>query len=630
MFGLCLRRARKGARLVSAKRALLASAAVFAPLTFGLFGSGPADAACTQVGQDVTCTDTTSNYDSGAQANLNVTVQPGATVIGTGGSDAIRITSTTTGTLINNGVIDGFVTILSGTAGSDTFSNNGILKITDPTANLQVHSMAGTNFIQNASGTFFARVDAAGFNDGILSWSATLNGKLVVVVQPGTYTAVNTYASFINTLTGTTGNFSSVVSSSPFFTVALQPNGINLDLILTRIGLGSVQGMTPNQMAVGNALERSYSTTLTGNAATFYSNLLAAASVTVLDQLGGEGTSAAQTAAFNAASLFNNAMQGQGLFGSSLNGLSVTVPAAYADARPPGHDAFAALNAPPAAQPGGWRIWTAGFGASNSLQGEASTGSYDQSIQTAGGLMGVEWQAAPDFRVGAAGGASESTFSVRDLSTSGRLIGGHAGLYAVKNWSTYYAAASVSYARYDNKTERTIAGVGDTERASGRFAGDQVSGRLEVGWKTSYGRTNVTPFVAVEPAVLWQRGYTESGAGILGLSVASEQAMSLPVFVGVQFDGHYVAGEGAVLAPYSRASWVHELEPDRRVTGTFITVPGATFTVDGARAASDAVRLDNGVRLTFHARHSLFVNFGGEWSGRTQSYAATGGFRAAW
>ena len=27
---------------------------------------------------------------------------------------------------------------------------------------------------------------------------------------------------------------------------------------------------------------------------------------------------------------------------------------------------------------------------------------------------------------------------------------------------------------------------------------------------------------------------------------------------------------------------------------------------------------------------ALFANFGGEWSGRTQSYAATGGFRAGW
>ena len=84
--------------------------------------------------------------------------------------------------------------------------------------------------------------------------------------------------------------------------------------------------MTPNQRAVGNALEGSYSTTLAGNAATFYGNLLAATSVTVLDQLSGEGTSAAQNAAFKAGSLFNSAMQNQSLFGPNLNGLGAIVP----------------------------------------------------------------------------------------------------------------------------------------------------------------------------------------------------------------------------------------------------------------------------------------------------------------
>jgi uncharacterized protein with beta-barrel porin domain len=66
------------------------------------------------------------------------------------------------------------------------------------------------------------------------------------------------------------------------------------------------------------------------------------------------------------------------------------------------------------------------------------------------------------------------------------------------------------------------------------------------------------------------------------------------------------------------------------VGASFITVPGTTFTVDGARAASDAARLDTGAKLTFHGLHTLFANFSGEWSDRTQSYSATGGLRAAW
>jgi hypothetical protein len=326
-----------------------------------LAASPAAYGSCDQVGANVSCTGTTFNYNSGAQANLNVTVQPDATVIGNGGNDAIRFTSTTDGTLTNNGVIDGFVTISSGNAGSDTFTNNGVLKITDPTANIQEHSMAGTNFSQTANGSFFARVDSAGFFDGILSWSAALNGKLVIVVQPGTYGATTTYTQFINTVTGTTGNFSSITSSSPFFTAALQPNGNNRDLILSFIGFGAVQAMTPNQKAVGAALEGSYDpNTVSGNAATFYSNLLAATLVTVFDHLSGEGIGAAQNASFGAGSQFNNAIQDQSLFAFNPSGLSVIVQAYAPSARQRFEDAFAsAKKAPDEQQQGRWRIWRA-------------------------------------------------------------------------------------------------------------------------------------------------------------------------------------------------------------------------------------------------------------------------------
>jgi len=541
--------------------------------------------------------------------------------------------------ITNNAIVNGRIAL---SAGEDVLTNAGQITISSSSIPIAtgVFTIDFGDFVQTASGLLSLRVtSAAATRDSFTlttGGTATLAGTLRANVQAGLYGTTTVYANVLTAAGGRTGTFGSVVSSSPFFTASAAYTGTDVNLTLTRIGFGAVSGLTPNQQAVGNALNPGYATTLTGNAATLYSNLLAATSVTVLDRLSGEGTSAAQTAAFNAGSLFNNAMQGQGLFGPNLNGLSAVVPAQYADARPPGHEAFAALKGPPAAEPGRWRIWTAGFGANNSMRGESSTGSYSQSIQSAGGAIGAEWQVATDLRVGAAAGASESMFAVRDLTTSGRTTGGHIGFYAVKHWSAYYAAASVSYARFDNSTSRTIAGIGNTEHASGRFAGDQLGARLEIGRKHNLGPTNVTPFVAIEPTVLWQRAYTESSGGpggsngILGLTVASRTATSLPTFIGVQFDGRHITSEGAVLAPYSRVSWVHEFEPDRRVTGSFVTLPGATFTVDGARAASDAARLDTGARLAFRGGQALFANFGGEWSGRTQSYAATGGFRAGW
>jgi uncharacterized protein with beta-barrel porin domain len=554
-------------------------------------------------------------------------------------------------TIINNGYIQGQIALIgdsfSVTVGN-SLTNNGYIIAGDPAAFVAPSgiSIEGT-LINGPTGTFAIRV-APTFNDSFIATTIQLAGRLQIVVTPGLYNATTTYSQTSPVAFNTapvqicgcggvslTGTFSSVVSTSPFFTATADYSIANeVDVTLTRIPFGSVPGMTPNQRAVGNALEGSYSTALTGNAATFYSNLLATTTVTVLDNLSGEGISATQNAAFSTGSLFNNAMQTQGLFAPDFGSISIVVPPPqYAATRiAPGHDAFASLDktAPVAQQPGRFRIWSAGFGASQSLQGEASTGSYSQSIRSGGGVLGADWQAAPDLRVGAAVGASESSVSVASLSTSGRLSGGHVGLYAMKTWNAYYAAASVSYANYDNTANRTISGVGPGEQVSGRFGSDQVSARLELGWKQTYQRANVTPFVAIEPAVLWQRGFTETDSNILGLNVASQTVTSFPTFVGVQVDGRFLTPEGAVFAPYSRVSWVHEFEPARRVSAAFITLPGAAFTVDGARAASDAARLDAGAKLIFHRGQALFANFSGEWSGRTESYAATGGFRMAW
>jgi outer membrane autotransporter protein len=127
-------------------------------------------------------------------------------------------------------------------------------------------------------------------------------------------------------------------------------------------------------------------------------------------------------------------------------------------------------------------------------------------------------------------------------------------------------------------------------------------------------------------------GYTEAtttggGPGILGLNVASRTTTSLPTFLGLQVDTSTVFSNGAALAPYARASWVHEFEPNRQLAATFVSVPTAGFTVDGARAARNAARLDAGMKFVIDSSRSLFANLMGELGGGGSSYAATAGFR---
>jgi outer membrane autotransporter protein len=412
---------------------------------------------------------------------------------------------------------------------------------------------------------------------------------------------------------------------------------------LTRTPFGAVAGLTRNQQAVGNALEGAYAMTLTGAAATLYTNLLMTGTPNALSQLSGEGITAAQNAAFATGRMFDSLMMDQGAFwrsGETADSEGVTyreAPLAYAaEKKKPTPAAFKALKAPPLAyQPRNWRVWTGGFGGVQSFNGDAIVGSADARTSAAGGAMGFDYQVDPTRLVGVAVGGSESHFSVPDRATSGNLLGGHVGAYGVATWGALYAAGILSYSRFDNDVRRTIAGVGPTETATGRFASDLFGARLEVGRSYALQWLNVTPFAAVQTSTLWQRGFTETSTaaglpGILGLTSQSQTTTSLPTFLGVQLDTRLALANGTVWSPFLRAAWVHEFNPDRSIANSFVSIPGTLFAVDGARAWSDALKVNAGTRVALNQSTSLFASFDGEFANSGQSYAGRGGIRFSW
>ncbi|HEY2229734.1 MAG TPA: hypothetical protein VGI22_18750 [Xanthobacteraceae bacterium] len=248
--------------------------------------------------------------------NGTVIVGPNGVSIGTCGCFA-----SDNNTVVNNGTLDGTIALLGS---GNTFTNAGLITITDPsTAVGASHEIDGT-FTQTAVGTLGLRVNAAGVSDQLFVTSANLAGTLRAVVQPGLYGTMTVYngvvvACVCNGLNGT--KFDTVTSTSPFLkaTASCDYAGVsapifdpNVTLTLTRVPFGSVPGETANQRAVGNFLEANYSTGLTGPAATFFSTLLAGPSIAPLDQLSGEGTSGTQQTAFMAVDLFMAALTGQG------------------------------------------------------------------------------------------------------------------------------------------------------------------------------------------------------------------------------------------------------------------------------------------------------------------------------
>ncbi|WP_298885539.1 autotransporter domain-containing protein [uncultured Bradyrhizobium sp.] len=568
----------------------------------------------------------------------NATIVNNGTIRGSGsGSFSLGTFGTGGTTVTNNGMIDGQM-LFVGFGNTNALINNGLITITDPATPLFVGDLGVSGvFTQSARGTLSLRVDNAGNRDGLGANIANLGGTMRAVLQFGLYQSSTTYKDVVETSGAIVGQFSNVTASSAFFNTTAIYNPTSVDLTLTRIAFGGVAGETANQRAVGNALEAGYSTALTGTAATFYSNLLQAGSVRVLDQLSGEGTSGMENSAFAAGTQFGQTMDGQmnawrtGNRGSVPNGGAL----GYAVERSSGPmSAFAALKAPAMVQPL-WNVWASGFGAAQSLSGNATIGTAAYSDRVGGGSVGLDHLLSPDLLVGLAVGGSSASFSVNDRATSGRLDGGHVGAYAMQRFGATYLSAQIAYSHFGNSTTRTITGIGADEIAKGSFGSDQLGGRFEIGRAFQYGALTVTPFAAIQAAQLWQVAYTETSSagaapGVLGLSYAAHRVSSLPSFLGAKFDGRVDLGNDMIWSPFANAAWVHEFNPTRDVTATLVSMPAPFFTVEGARAASDSGRVELGSRLALNRWSELSGRVTGEFSRAGQSYAGIGSFKVSW
>lgn len=196
--------------------------------------------------------------------------------------------------------------------------------------------------------------------------------------------------------------------------------------------------------------------------------------------------------------------------------------------------------------------------------------------------------------VGIAGGYTTSDFSVDQRQTSGTVEGPHVGLYGKKRLGPLYLAGTAEYSHFDNETERDIAlgGPVPTERETGKFASDDLSGRLEAGWEQSFGRLNVTPFAGVQGSRLWTDGFTENSVtldgdpGIFGLKFGSHDVTSRLSSLGVQLDTRIALANGMMLSPFGRVAWLHEFDPERSIFATLISLPAASFSIDGASVAT--------------------------------------------
>ena len=168
----------------------------------------------------------------------------------------------------------------------------------------------------------------------------------------------------------------------------------------------------------------------------------------------------------------------------------------------------------------------------------------------------------------------------------------------------------------------------------GRFHAHSVGGRIEGGYRiAALIPVDVTPYAAAQVQRFSTLAYGEaavSGSTQFALNYAAQSSTATRLELGTWLDKRFALSSGSALALRGRVAWAHDHSSSGALNAGFQTLPGASFTVNGARPPSDLALLTGGAELILPNRVSFGFKLDSELASRAQSYAGTGTVRYAW
>ncbi|MCK1396961.1 autotransporter domain-containing protein [Bradyrhizobium sp. 4] len=562
---------------------------------------------------------------SGANTYSGPTTVNGGTLV----VDGSILSSTTVnagGTLAGSGTVAG-VAVNGGTlAPGSTATPFGPLTINGPLS----FTAASTYLVQVSS----SNASLANVNGAATLGNATVSAMFVSGTIKKQYTILSATGGF-----GGTAFNAAVLSNLPTINASLS-YGTNNVFLNIGVNFAPSGGLTVNQQNVATTLANFFNST--GGIPAAFAALTPAGLTTASGEL---GTGIIQSA-INADGQFLNLMLDPTVIGRSAGFAKAGSvaqfaesddAAAYASMRPANareREAYAMATKAPllVSQPASrWSLWTAGYGGSAQVGGNAPVGSQDLTARVWGGAAGADYRVSVDTLVGFALGGGGLSYSLANAMGSGSADLFQAGVYGRHNFGPAYISAALAYGWHDVTTNRTVA-PGGFDQLQSRFKADTFSARFEGGYRFATPMIGLTPYAAAQVTNFNLPSYSEvslNGGGLFALNYASQSLTDPRSELGLRTDKSYAMQNG-VLTLRGRAAWAHDYNPGRAVLALFQTLPGTSFVVNGARVDADSALVSASAEMKWLSGFSIAGTFDGEFSGNVTSYSGKGVFKYAW
>ena len=275
-----------------------------------------------------------------------------------------------------------------------------------------------------------------------------------------------------------------------------------------------------------------------------------------------------------------------------------------------------------------WSIWAGGYGGYNKTDGDATAGTHDLTARTYGYAVGADYRLASGTTLGFAVAGGHTSWGLSEAFGGGKSDAFQVGGYTTQSFGQLYVAAAVAGAFHDVSSDRTVVG----ETLKGNFHGYNLAGRLESGYRYGTPLGGLTPYAAAQIQSLYVSGFTETSslaAPIAAQTFGDQSANAIRTELGVRADKRFAFGDSTVTL-FGRAAWAHDFNRNPNLTSVFQTLPGATFTVFGAKPTEDLALVSAGAELVTINGWSAMAKFGGEFGDGTQTYTGSGKVRYRW
>ena len=443
--------------------------------------------------------------------------------------------------------------------------------------------------------------------------------KTSAPVLPGkTYTILTTGGGLADT-SPTVG-----IADFPFLNFALHGDGLNAYLTTSR-GAGAFAELatTRNEKAVANALDTASATNPLWQQVVGATEAQARSAFTSLSNASIHANAASVLS--DQSRYLRDAVTGRlrqdftygtrlAPAGSVLSYASETPRNAYAAA-----SAIPFYKAPPLAAappPQVYAVWAQALGSRGSLKGDGNAAKTDQSL---GGLIsGMDVTFNGRWRVGLAGGYSQSIFRSPDIAASGSADSYHIALYGGGQVGAWGLRGGASFSWNDILTSRQVAVVneGGTQRGNYASKTSQVFG--EVGHQFAFAAGALEPFANI--------AHVNVDGGINELGVA---AMTGSASLATTYTTLGVRGATALtdtLTARGMLGWRHALGDITPVAALAFQSGGAAFALAGSPIARDALVAEAGLDFAVAPNASLGVSWTGQFADQSHDNAVKGNF----